>query len=268
MDSRDTNTIMMEQAGERSARARHEIEHGRKLAVADTELIWGWGTPAGIRRARRRADLLALGAGLGPGVTVLEIGCGTGLFTEMLAATGAGIVAVDISEDLLSKARGRGLDPGQVRFIGGRFEDMELYGPFDAVVGSSVLHHLDVRESLGRIHGLLRPGGRLAFAEPNLLNPQIFAERSFSFLPCFAHVSPDETAFVRWRMAAWLDRAGFEEVAVTPFDWLHPATPTVMIPKVQRLGRLLERLPGLAELAGSLWIRGRRPDPGDRGQAA
>jgi 2-polyprenyl-3-methyl-5-hydroxy-6-metoxy-1,4-benzoquinol methylase len=251
---------MMEQTEERSARARREIEHGRKLADADTEAVWGWGTPAGMRRARRRADLLAAGAGLGPGVKALEIGCGTGLFTELLAASGAGIVAVDISEELLAKARGRGLNPERVRFIRGRFEDLELYGPFDAVLGSSVLHHLDVEASLHRIFDLLRPGGRLTFAEPNLLNPQIFAERAFSFLPCFAHVSADETAFVRWRLADRLKRTGFEEVAITPFDWLHPATPPVLIPKVQRLGRLLERLPGVAELAGSLWIRARRPD--------
>ena len=104
VDSGDSNIIMMAEKEEKPGRASREIEHGRKLAATDTEVIWGWGTPAGIRRAHRRADLLAAGAGLGPGVRALEIGCGTGLFTEMLAATGAGIVAVDISEELLDKA--------------------------------------------------------------------------------------------------------------------------------------------------------------------
>lgn len=87
-----------------SGRAEHEIHHGELLASKDTELIWGWGTPAGRVRATRRAKLIGRGAKLGPNVHVLEIGCGTGMFTEMFAQTRARIVAVDISPDLLKKA--------------------------------------------------------------------------------------------------------------------------------------------------------------------
>src|ERR1700676_2425705 len=91
-------------------RADREIKHGEWLAVHDTEVVWGWGTPAGRIRARRRADLIIAGAALSPGKRVLEIGCGTGMFTEMFAASGATIIAVDISPELLKKARARGLD--------------------------------------------------------------------------------------------------------------------------------------------------------------
>lgn len=38
-----------------SERAEHEIQHGEYLAGEDTELIWGWRTPAGRVRAKRRA---------------------------------------------------------------------------------------------------------------------------------------------------------------------------------------------------------------------
>src|SRR3712207_6059544 len=70
-----------------SSRASHEIEHGKKLSMGHPEDIWGWGSPAGKLRASRRAGLIARGAGLRPGVRALEIGCGTGLFTEMFAPT-------------------------------------------------------------------------------------------------------------------------------------------------------------------------------------
>ena len=53
------------------ARPQNEIEHGRKLSRNDPELIWGWGTPAGRIRARRRAALIAEGARLGPHVRAL-----------------------------------------------------------------------------------------------------------------------------------------------------------------------------------------------------
>ena len=167
-----------------SIRAKRGVLHGKKLASGNTEAIWEWGTAAGRMRAKRRSDLFTSGACLGPETKALEIGCGTGMFTSMFAESGAKIVAVDISPDLLIKAEARRLAKDQVQFTEMRFEDAELYGPFDAVIGSSVLHHLDVPRALARIYELLRPGGHVAFAEPNMLNPQVFCERAFSFLPC------------------------------------------------------------------------------------
>ncbi len=242
-------------------RTAHEIAHGRMLAHGDPEMIWGWKTLAGRVRAARRAALIADGGELAPGRRVLEIGCGTGMFTEMFAGSGAEIVAVDISADLLALARERMLPPSQVRFLEKRFEECEVDGPFDAVIGSSILHHLEVRESLDKIMGLLKPEGNLCFAEPNYLNPQVFLERKFPFLreSLFGHISPDETAFVRGPLRRQLERAGFAGIRIVPFDWLHPATPKPLVPIVSRAGRILEKVPGLREFSGSILIRARRP---------
>jgi 2-polyprenyl-3-methyl-5-hydroxy-6-metoxy-1,4-benzoquinol methylase len=237
--------------------AQHEIEHGKLLASMKTEHIWGWDTPAGRLRANRRAELVISGAHLTAGVQALEIGCGTGMFTELFAHTGARLVAVDISSDLLQKAIARELPPDQVIFLEKRFEDCEVDGPFDAVIGSSVLHHLDADAALAKIYVLLKPGGIMSFAEPNMLNPQVFAERRFR--RWFPYVSPDETAFVRWKLAGALATAGFEEITITPFDWLHPSTPAGMIAAVKRIGGWLEALPIVREFAGSLWICAHRP---------
>ena len=242
-------------------RAEHEIEHGRWLSERDAESVWGWGSPAGRLRASHRATLIAEGASLGPGLSAVEIGCGTGLFTELLAATGVSIVAVDISEELLARARQRQLPPDRVRFVCGRFEDVSLPGGFDAAVGSSVLHHLAIDEALGAIRKLLKPGGWLSFAEPNMLNPQVFLERHPPrfMKDYFAYVSPDETAFVRHSFKRILERAGFVNVSITPFDWLHPTTPPALMPAVRATGRIIERMPLLREFAGSLHIRAQAP---------
>jgi SAM-dependent methyltransferase len=235
-----------------------EIQHGKRLSLGDPEATWGWGTPAGRLRARRRSEFVMRGAGLRPALRVLEIGCGTGLFTEKFAASGADILAVDISEDLLERARQRGIP--NARFLARRFEDCEIDGPFDAVLGSSVLHHLEVDDAIAKIFSLLKPGGRMSFAEPNYLNPQVFLERKLRFIrPLFWHVSPDETAFVRWSFQAKLVRAGFDMVALTPFDWLHPVTPGGLIPAVSAVGAALESTPLLREFSGSLHIVARRP---------
>ncbi len=240
-------------------RETHEIDHGKVLADNNTELIWGWETPAGRLRVLRRFEFIAQGVQMKAGMRVLEVGCGTGLFTEMFSRTGAQILAVDISPELLAKARARGLPEDKVRFMEKPFEDCDVDGPFDAIIGSSVLHHLDVKAALSRIYTLLKPGGIMSFAEPNMLNPQVFAERKFRSLPCFWYVSPDETAFVRWSFRTLLLKAGFEKVEIMPFDWLHPATPASLINAVRSLGRVLEIMPVIREFAGSLYIKGRRP---------
>jgi SAM-dependent methyltransferase len=244
-----------------SGKASREIAHGRMLMRDDPEYIWGWATPAGRLRARRRAALMGSAAGLGAGVRAVEIGCGTGMFTEMFAATGSEIVAVDVSEDLLARARRRNLPGDRVRLICAPIEDLRIEGLCDAAVGSSVLHHLDLDRALANIHQLLKPGGKLSFAEPNMLNPQVFLERHPGpFRRHFYYVSDDETAFVRWRLAACLERHGFSDIRITPFDWLHPRTPAWLIPMVLRTGRVAEATPGLREFAGSLHITARRAD--------
>lgn len=235
----------------------NEIAHGKVLAAVDSETIWGWGTPAGRVRAARRAAIIMQGAGLSRRMKVLEIGCGTGLFTEMFARTGARLLAVDISEELLQKARARALPPEQVQFMAKRFEDCDIHGPFDAVIGSSILHHLDIPLALKKIQELLKPGGTMSFAEPNLLNPQIFAERRFRRF--FRYVSPDETAFVRWRLTRLLKSVGFIDVKTRPFDWLHPSVPEKWIARVRQFGNQLENLKVLREFSGSIHVSAVRP---------
>jgi SAM-dependent methyltransferase len=246
-----------------SARMEHEIVHGQMLASHDPEAVWGWKTPAGQRRARRRAQLIAQGAGLKPGVRALEIGCGTGMFSAMFAESRARLIAVDVSPELIELARQRGLPSEQVTFLAVPFEECEVEGPFDAIIGSSVLHHLDVERSLAKVRSLLKPGGVISFAEPNYLNPQVFLERNLRFLPLFSYVSADEIAFVRWKLAGLLRKIGFTEVQITPFDWLHPSTPPLLMPAVATLGRVLEFLPGFREFAGSLYIRARSISPNE-----
>ena len=241
-----------------SNRAKHEIIHGKNLADADPELIWGWKKPAGKRRAERRAGIIAASAFLLPGKYVLEIGCGTGVFTEIFARTGARIIAVDISGDLLHLARAKAMPSDQVSFLESRFEDCADMGPFDAVIGSSVLHHLDIKPALETIYRLLKPNGFLSFAEPNMLNPQIALQKNIPWIKKIMGDSPDETAFTKRQMRKLLGNAGFVDIQITPFDWLHPATPSKLIHLFEKIGFYAERLPVLKEFAGSLHISARR----------
>ncbi|MEP7289257.1 MAG: methyltransferase domain-containing protein [Chloroflexota bacterium] len=243
-----------------SDRSQHEIDHGQKLRDSgNPERIWNWDTPAGKVRAQRRARLIAEAAQLKPGMHVMEVGCGTGLFTELMSVYGAHILAVDISPELLEIANKRNLLPALVEFREMRFEDGAVDGPFDAIVGSSVLHHLEMKTALQRMFELLKPGGVIAFAEPNMLNPQIWAERNIAAVRERNGASPDETAIVRWQLARDLAEIGFVDCNIRNTDWLHPSTPQALIPLVSNLGLVLESIPGIKEFTGSVLIQASRP---------
>ncbi|MFA6244799.1 MAG: class I SAM-dependent methyltransferase, partial [Candidatus Hydrogenedentales bacterium] len=226
-------------------RVLHEKRHGAMLAATAPEDIWNWSSAAGRARAERRAGFFA--AIMPSDARCLEIGCGTGYFTRLVAGTGAAITAVDISGDLLSEAR-RKSSASNVRY---EVADVHALpygdGSFDVIFGSSVLHHLDIQPALRECLRVLMPGGRMVFAEPNMLNPQIWAERHIPFLRNRMGVSPDETAFVRFTLARRLLALGFVNVAVSPHEFLHPAIPEALIPLGQMLTRMLEKAPLIRE---------------------
>lgn len=239
-----------------NSRIENEIKHGHVLASSDAEQLWGWATPAGRQRARRRADLIMAGAHLKPRDLVLEIGCGVGMFTEMFLKSEAQILAVDLSKDLLKLAEGRSLPEKQVRFLNVPFEECNELGPFDAIIGSSILHHLDIDDSLAKMYSMLSNGGYITFAEPNMLNPQVLLERKFRRF--FPYVSPDETALIRGKIKKQLYDTGFKDVMITPFDWLHPAVPEILIKFITTVGIILELIPLVKQFSGSLLIQARK----------
>jgi 2-polyprenyl-3-methyl-5-hydroxy-6-metoxy-1,4-benzoquinol methylase len=238
-------------------RKERERAHGKFLASRALE-IWGWSTPAGMERARRRIKLIIERAGIQQGMTVLEYGCGTGMFSRLLAESGIVLRAVDLSPDLIAEAQ---KDPDtNISFQVGDIESLAFpKESFDAVVGSSVLHHVNVEKALTEAFRVLKPGKRLAFAEPNMMNPQIALQKNVPYIKRKMGDSPDETAFFRWEARRFFRRAGFIDIVVQPFDFLHPAIPPGMISTVNYIGTLMEAIPVLKEIAGSLIISGRKP---------
>ncbi|HUQ30351.1 MAG TPA: class I SAM-dependent methyltransferase [Candidatus Paceibacterota bacterium] len=240
-------------------RISHEIEHGKKLLADGAEDVWNWASPAGKMRADRRVAYLVEKGHITAADKVLEIGCGTGLFTRKMAErTGADITGVDISPDLLAVARKNATAP-RVQFVEGNAMQLPFPdGAFDVVYGSSVLHHLDFDQSLAELFRVLKPGGRMVFGEPNMLNPQIFVQKNVPIIKKWAGDSPDETAIVRFTFARRMQKIGFSHIHIIPYDFLHPAIPAALIPFFDTVGKTIERIPLLKEIAGSVIIYGEK----------
>lgn len=234
-------------------RVAKEIRHGHFLAKHGAGEIWNWESPAGKLRWARRVKMIS--GHLKPRMTILELGCGTAYFTKELARSGAGIVAIDVSIDLLEIAKGNCSAPN-VRY---EIQDAcALTYPdatFDSVVGSSILHHLEIEPALREIYRVLKLGGTIYFTEPNMLNPQIAIQKNVPWVKRWLGDTPDEAAFFRWPLCRLLKRTGYRDVRVDPFDFLHPKTPESLSRRVAMLGGFLENLPVISEFAGSLYIR-------------
>lgn len=240
-----------------SERIEHEIAHGKKLMEEGAESIWNWASPAGQVRAERRARFFIDVAQITERDQVLEIGCGTGLFTrKVYAQTKASITAIDISEDLLSEARK--LLPDATFQIDDAMNLSFGNESFDVVFGSSVLHHLEMEKSIREIYRVLKKGGRMVFAEPNMINPQILIQKNIPFIKKWLGDSPDETAIVRWKFKTLMEHNGFRNVSIFPYDFLHPFTPKPLISLVNGIGKAIEKIPVLKEIAGSVIIYGER----------
>lgn len=92
----------------------------------------------------------------------LEIGCGGGAFTRLLASRAGRVLAVDLSPEMIRAARARTADCRNVEFHLGDVMLMELPSEgFDCVVSIATLHHLPLEQAVEKMKRALRPGGVL-----------------------------------------------------------------------------------------------------------
>jgi len=81
------------------------------------------------------------------GHTVLELGCGTGFWTEVAAESAAKVLAVDINASLVDIARERPMTEGKVSFrVADALDLPEDIGRFSAVLVSFLWSHLNKKE--------------------------------------------------------------------------------------------------------------------------
>ena len=107
------------------------------------------------------------------GLSLLDLGCGTGRHALPLASAGARVTAVDFSEGMLEEAR-RKPGAGAVRFLAHDLHQPLPFadGSFDRVVSGLVLEHLrDLAAFFAEARRMLRPGGR---AVVSAMHPAMF----------------------------------------------------------------------------------------------
>ena len=191
---------------------------------------------------------------LGP--EVLEVGCGAGSFTVLLAAPGRAVHAVDIDAERVAAARQATSGLNQVEVEEADIAATGWRERFDTVVMLDVLEHIgDDSAILCRLHDALVPGGTLVLKVPAM--PALYgaADRAVGHHRRYTRRGLDRT----------MREAGFEHAALWRFNafgtvgwWLNSRVlgragpPTGQIRAFDTMVPLLRRLDVLARLGVGL----------------
>jgi ubiquinone/menaquinone biosynthesis C-methylase UbiE len=137
--------------------------HGRSYDIYATVFFGG--------RRNRVFNRLAAESGARPGDRVLDVGCGTGYFTRLMAqavAPGGTAHGVDPSSDAITEAR-RVTRLDNCTFGEGVAEALGAPdGAYDVVVSSWMIHHLPEslrHRAIAEMYRMLRPGGTVLISE-------------------------------------------------------------------------------------------------------
>jgi ubiquinone/menaquinone biosynthesis C-methylase UbiE len=147
--------------------------------------------------------------GLKPGARVADLGCGSGVFSDLLQRAGYDCVGIDISPKLI--ALGKRNYP-KVEFVEGDVERLPFpAGDFDGVLLSGLVHHFpDPSKCAAEVFRVLRPGGRFVAFDPNRMNPfmYLYRDRSSPFYSSVG-VTENERPVLASETAEVFRKAGF-----------------------------------------------------------
>ena len=143
-----------------------------------------------------------------PDWNVLEIGCGTGLYSNLLRQDFANFVATDVSHDMLAELN---KNYPEIKTMQADATNLAQFKDktFDFVFCMSVLHHIDEGQrvqALREMRRVLKPGGYVAVFEPYARHP----------VPLLFQLIQGEPVFTRTYLRAMMAQARFDIQVVKP----------------------------------------------------
>lgn len=167
--------------------------------------------------------------GLAAGQVVLDLGAGTGKFSQLLLQTGAEVWALEPVEAMRAQLQAR---LPEVRALAGTAAAIPLPdGSVDVLICAQSFHWFATEEALAEMHRVLKPGGRLGLVW-NVRNEALDWVRSIT-----AIITPFEGDAPRFYKGDWRhvlqSSPWFGAPTRTDFDYLHIGSPQDVI--VQRI---------------------------------
>lgn len=120
---------------------------------------------AGMVRHEPVIEAILDNAGVGSGMRVLDVACGTGVLFPDYLARGASVTGIDISPEMARIAAEKFAGEPRVQVLCGDVEEAVFSQPFDVVMVYNAFPHFpDPVRLIARLGRLVKPGGRLSVA--------------------------------------------------------------------------------------------------------
>jgi len=130
---------------------------------------------------------------------------------------------------------------------------------FDYVVGHNLLDMGNAGSVLQAIQQLLRPGGRLVLFESNPWNPVFRIRRWLSLYIPFVRRGDERALPNRIQLYELLSEIGFIRINAICYDFLYRPLPRWLMFAVRNLSLILENIPGIRQLSGSILLSAQCP---------
>lgn len=169
---------------------------------------------------------------------VLEIGCGQGNLTQYIHTYIH--TAIDISFGSLTHIRKFFSD---IRLVAMALEQMGFkYETFDVVIGSGILHHVDIELALCEIERVLKPDGYFVFFEPNLYFIENYLLNKSSFFRKRSTLSQDERHFSKKCIYSKFQKYKFKGIKADILFTYHPKITNILKPLNVRINRFFKMI--------------------------
>lgn len=116
---------------------------------------------------------------LEPGARLLDLGCGSGIFTQLLQARGYDCIGLDLSQKLLQLGK---QETPAIHYVQADVEALPFASSsVDFVILSCLVHHLpNPQRCAEEVFRILKPSGKFVAFDPNRLNPFMYLYRDRS----------------------------------------------------------------------------------------
>jgi SAM-dependent methyltransferase len=209
-------------------------------------------------RRRKLETSLTLG-GFMAGSRLLEVGCGTGDYTLLLARMGFKMIGVDLSPRSIEGAREKAaiLGLSDVSFVVADAEALTEIpeGGVDGAVSFSTLRYVPNLESaLRAIWRVVKPGGAAVVDFPNKFCPWFTLLKNYFGVETHIH----DHQFSTDQIIQLMCRVGFHDVVATRILFTTYVLPSSLLPAFKLIDRVAEGLPLINKAAGIIVVKGMR----------
>jgi ubiquinone/menaquinone biosynthesis C-methylase UbiE len=202
-------------------------------------------------------------AGFKAGMRVADLGCGSGVFSDLLREQGYDVVGLDISPKLIALARGK---YPKVEFREGDVEQLPFPdGSLDGILLSGLVHHLpDPVRCASEVFRVLKPGGSFVAFDPNRMNPFMYLYRDRSS-PLYSPVgvTENERPVLAHKIAAVFRKLGFtvgtDYISDLNYRYLASSRLRWLLPAYNALDRILFAPNFMKPLRSFVLTFGRKP---------